>query len=88
MKKGLDPLRLAGIISSVMVFIAIILGIYSLNDHFGLSAGGIVAIMAPVALGVVLLTAGLIVFGFWTVRKLNQADESTPSSDARQHRRS
>lgn len=71
-----------------MVLISVSLGIYSLSDHFGLSTSDIMVIMAPVALGVVVLTVGLVIFGFWTVKKLNQADEPTPSSDARQYRRS
>lgn len=75
-------------IATVFVLIAVSLGIYSLSDHFGLSASGIVALIVPVAIGVVVLTIGLVFFGFWSVKKLNQADEQMPSGDANRNRRS
>lgn len=81
-------MRRAGIISTILVLIAVSLGIYSLSDHFGLSASGILALIAPVAVGVIVLTVGLVFFGFWSVKKLNQTSEPTSSSDASHNRRS
>lgn len=73
-------MRRAGMLATFLVLIAVGLGIYSLSDHFGLSAGDIVSLVVPVIIGVTVLTVFLVIFGFWSVRKLNEASEANEAS--------
>lgn len=79
-------MRRAGMLATILVIIAVSLGVYSLSDHFGLSASSILSLIIPVAIGVALLTVGLVVFGFWSVRKLNEANDQTVQRDGSQDR--
>lgn len=74
-------MRVAGIISSVLVLIAASLGIYSLSASFGYQAGEIVGLLWPVAVGVVVLATVLLAIGRWSANMLNRRTEAEGTDD-------
>lgn len=64
-------MRIAGMISAVLVLIAVGFGLYSLVD-FGFQAGEIFGILWPVAVGVTVLAFALLGFGRWSADMLNR----------------
>lgn len=66
-------MRVAGMISAVLVLIAVALGLYSLIDSFGYRPSDLFGLLWPVALGVVALTFLLLAVGRWSVNMLNRS---------------
>lgn len=67
-------MRAMGILSAVLVFIAVFVGVKSLTA-FGYGSWDIVVILAPVAILVALFFTGVTYAGLWSVRWLNRAAE-------------
>lgn len=68
-------MRVAGIIATVLVLIAVGLGLYSLTDSFGYRPTQLFGLLWPVALGVVIMTFLLLAAGRWSVNLLNRSTE-------------
>lgn len=68
-------MRVAGMISFVLVLIAVVFGVYSLSASFGFQAGEIFSLLWPVAVGVTLLAFALLAVGRWSARMLNRDSE-------------
>lgn len=75
-------MRVAGMISAVLVLIAGSLGLYSLVDAFGYQSSELFGLLWPVALGVVLLAVILLAFGRWSANLLN----SKANDSAKEHK--
>lgn len=75
-------MRVAGMISFVLVMVAVALGVYSLSDYFGFRSGEIVSLLWPVAIGVTVLAFVLLAFGRWSARMLNRKTDAAPPDEA------
>jgi len=67
-------LRWMGMLSTLLVLIAVFFGISSLTA-FGFGGWDIVVILVPMAVGVALFVWGVTRFGIWSARMLNRPEQ-------------
>ena len=70
-------MRVMGMISAVLVLIAVSIAIKSLTA-FGFGSWQIVEILVPMGIGVAVFFAGVTYLGLWSVRRLNRSTADSP----------
>lgn len=74
-------MRVAGMISFVLVLVAAVFGIYSLGEAFAFSSSEIFHLLWPVAVGVTALAAFLLAVGRLSARALNRRHDDETSQN-------
>lgn len=80
-------MRRAGMLSALLVLVAVLFGLFSLVNAFGFAPGELFGLLWPVAVGVTLLSIVLLAFGRWSVRMLNEQDGSNQGAAAQKEGR-
>lgn len=70
----MSRVRWGGMLASVFVAAAVVLGLLSVSGLWGLSARQIAGLLWPVLLWTIIFVVAAIAFGYWTLRLLRKDD--------------